>query len=432
MSIADENHVDSESQPNPFRRLAFRQWYAATTLLAVSTSTMVAVTLALVDVTASVALAGLISGLILGIELLVVPIGGGLADVISRRTLLRRALFAALAANTVLVALLTTLTLAGGEGRAWIAWAVVVALVVSAGAAGIADPALDASARSLIKPPEFPRAMSAEQARSSTLQIVGSPASGGLYALIPSAPFMLRVLCDLGFLLTLRHIRQDLGPVTHEGLDKDSGASPRRRYAQALLGYREALSFLRQHRALRRVLVAAPLVNLMVFSGTSWTVLHLASTGVNALTTGITVAGFAVGGLIGSAIAPALTDRFPPGPLAIVGLSWMTAIFAGLFLCDGRPWTLFVLGVLAMLPSPALNGGLFAHVFAETSPGMQGRVMATFSLVGGLATVAAPIVAGAAIQARLDATLGVFTCAIGALGVLVLLTSPAVRAMPRP
>lgn len=310
--------------------------------------------------------------------------------------------------------------------------AVVVSLVVSAGAAGIADPVIDASARSLIEPAEFPRAMSAEQARSSTLQILGSPASGSLYALAPSAPFLLRVLCDLGFVMTLGRIRQDLGPGPEKVGSPEAKTPMREVTSRALLGYRQAFTFLGRHRALRRVLVSAPLVNLMVFSGTSWTVLHLTAAGVDPLTTGIASAGFAVGGLLGSAAAPALTDRVAPGILAIMGLTWMTAAFAVLFLCEGHPWLIFATAVVAMFPSPALNGGLFGHVFGETPADMQGRVMATFGLVGGLAAVLAPPLAGIAVQGGHHAALGAITCGIGVLGVLVLVTSTSVRGMPRP
>ena len=82
-----------------------------------------------------------------------------------------------------------------------------------------------------------------------------------------------------------------------------------------------------------------------------------------------------------------------------------------------------------MLPSPALNGGLFGYIFARTASGMQGRVLATFGLVGGLASVVAPMLSGAAVSAGLSAALGVGVCVVGLVGVLLLVTSRAVRSM---
>lgn len=110
----------------------------------------------------------------------------------------------------------------------------------------------------------------------------------------------------------------------------------------------------------------------------------------------------------------------------------MTVCFTVLFLSDGRPWALFLAAVAGMLPSPPLNAGLFGHVFLETPHDMQGRVMSTFGLVGGLSSVMAPVAVGAAVQANLDSGLGLATCAVGLIGVVTLASSRAVRSMKRP
>lgn len=166
MSTPADDAFEATGRPSPFRRPAYRQWYLASTLLAISTSTTLAVTLTLVDVTGDTATAGVISGLIIAAELLVGMLSGGLADVISRRHLLYRALTAALIANTLLAFLLAALALTDSTGQAWITGAVVVSLVVSAGAAGIADPVIDetptntsAPSRASFGPPISPRGL---------------------------------------------------------------------------------------------------------------------------------------------------------------------------------------------------------------------------------------------------------------------------------
>ncbi|UTX34978.1 MFS transporter [Micrococcus luteus] len=418
------------SDRNPFRRASFRQWYAATTLLAIGTSTTLAVTLLLVDLTKNVALAGVISSLILAVELIAGPIGGGLADIVSRKKILLRALTLALFANAAIVATLFLLPTIQNGGQKWMVWLVIGALVLSAAATGVADPALDASARSLISPGEFPRAMSAEHARSSTLQIVGNPLSGGLYAIAIQIPFVLRLICDMGFVLTLKNIKRSLGPSLNSTGGPPATAPGLRNTRNLFEGYHEAFKFLRGHRVLRRILIAAPLVNLLVFSGTSWTVLHLAAIRMDPFLTGIAAAGFAIGGLLGSSVAPRLTDSIPPGILAIGGLSWMAIAFLLIFMTGDNVVLIFVIAIIAMLPSPSLNGGLFGHVFSETSDDMQGRVMATFSLMGGLSSVIAPALAGLAVKYGLDLSLAIASFSVGVIGVLVLATSEDVRRMP--
>lgn len=51
---------------SPFRRTSYRQWFTATTLLAVSTSTTLAVTLVLIEVTGSISTAGPMGTLVPG------------------------------------------------------------------------------------------------------------------------------------------------------------------------------------------------------------------------------------------------------------------------------------------------------------------------------------------------------------------------------
>lgn len=423
---------------NPFDRPSFRRWFTATSLLALSTSTTLAVTLAAVDATGSVATAGIITGCVTALALVLGLLGGVLSDFHSRRYLLKVAVLVSALSDLCLVVLLCILVFTPHQAAPWLGALVVAALLVSSAGTGLADPVLDSSVKMIISPPEFPRAMSAAHARSSTLSIMGSPLTGGLYGALPPLPFVLRLLCNLGFIAALRNIHDDLGPKPSgqtPGGDSSEGpeTSAKRRSgaAWALRGYREAWAFLNRDQALQRILLSAPLVNIMVFSGTTWVVLYLTSRGTSALVTGVVVAGFAVGGIIGSALTPALTDRVASGWLAICGLGAMTLTFAALFLVPRDPWFLFAIAVVCMIPSPALNGGLFGYVFAKTPSDMQGRVMAVFGVVGGSASVLAPMAAGLAVGNGLTLLLASAACLVGVIGVVLLWSSKAVRNMPR-
>lgn len=410
---------------NPFRHPSYRRWFGATTFLTVSSSTNLAVSLAIIDATGNVAVAGVAAGCLTALELVAGIVGGGLADLRSRRTLLNRAVLVLCAADVALAALLVAVTLADA-GPSWGFAVILVALTaVASAASGLSDPALDGSLKTLITPVEYPRAVSAGHARSATLSIVGSPGSGALYGVLPGLPFILRCVCDAGFLLCLRAITVDLGPPPTPGADARRRMLPR----QIIGGYRESLRYLASEAALLRVLISAPLVNLMVFTATTWAVFSLRADGMPAFQIGLVMAGFAVGGILGSAITPVITDHVPAGWTAILGLGFMVAAFGAFFAVPPHPVLMFVIAVVCMLPSPALNGGLFGYVFARTASGMQGRVLATFGLVGGLASVVAPVLSGAAVSAGLSAALGVGVCLVGLVGVLLLVTSRPVRSM---
>ena len=413
------------SPRNPFRHPPYRRWFGATTFLTVSSSTNLAVSLAVVDATGDVAVAGVVAGCLTALELVAGIVGGGLADLRSRRTLLKRAVLALCAADIALATLLVTVTLVGAGPSSGLTATLVTLTAAAAVASGLSDPALDGSLKTLITPAEFPRAMSAAHARGATLSIAGSPVSGALYGVLPALPFLLRCACDAGFLLCLRAITADLGPPPVPGAHARGRAMPRR----IVIGYRESLRYLASEAALLRVLISAPLVNLMVFTATTWTVFSLRADAMPAFQIGLVMAGFAAGGILGSIITPVITDHVPAGWTAILGLGFMVAAFGVFFTLPHRPALMFVVAVVCMLPSPALNGGLFGYVFARTASGMQGRVMATFAAVGGLASVVAPVLSGSAVSFGLSTVLGVGVCFVGLVGVLVLVTSRAVRTM---
>lgn len=106
----------------------------------------------------------------------------------------------------------------------------------------------------------------------------------------------------------------------------------------------------------------------------------------------------------------------------------MTAAFTLFaFFADG-PVTIFIFALIAMLPSAPLNAGIFTYVFAATSLAMQGRIIATFQTVGGLAAVIGPLLAGYAAAAGGSWVL-LASCAVSFLGVLILAASADVRSI---
>ncbi|GAA1348796.1 MFS transporter [Falsarthrobacter nasiphocae] len=414
---------------NPFTSPSYRRWFAGETLLALGGAMAFGSTLLAIDLLGSVEQAGQVGGLLAGVTLVGTLLGGALGDSYPRRTLIRRAVLVSAAGGIVLTAIATWAGLGGDAAPWWLAAGFVGASAVIALTNALADPPLDGALKSLITPEQFPRALSAATARTSVISIAGSPAAGALYGVHPALPPVLSLVCDVAFLGVLGRIRGNLGPRSEQGQTAAEPRSPR--LAAAMRGFPMGLAFLRSRPALSRVLWCAPLINIMVFTAGSWVIFRLSEDGVDAFGIGLASAGFAVGGILGSAAAPFVTDRVPAGVLAIGGLGLMSALFAALFVLPHTPAVMFAVTALCMIPSPALNGALFGHVFAETPDSLQSRVQATFMVVADLARVPAPILAGFAAGRGLDAPLGLAVCGIGVTGVTLLATSKHVREIGR-
>ncbi|KQB87360.1 MFS transporter [Corynebacterium lowii] len=421
----------SKKNLNPFRRGDYRWWFLAETALECSASLGLAITLILVQVTGSVSAAGLIGGISSAVALLATFLGGALGDALPRRRLLLTTGSFSLACNLLLTILLV-MGIAGVTGGAapWSVIVVALLCVVVEASAAFRDPVLDASLKQIITPEEFPRAMSAAQARSSTLSMAGAPAAGWLFAVASFVPFAVRSVCDVVSLVLVRAIRADIGPRLHEG---EEPRQSRRKIAgltglwRAITSFSEGWHHLRSRPELFRLLLCAPLVNLTVFGTMSWVVYRLTTDGHGSAVVGFASAGFAIGGVVGAALTPVLTDRFPAGWLVIVGLGFSMLVLCAMYAVPREPWVLMVLAGFSMLLSPALNGALFGYVFEVTGEALQSRVMATFALLGGLSTALAPVLASQAVMRGADAALGIGVGALGIAGVVWLASSSQVR-----
>lgn len=413
----------SSQSKNPFQRNSYRYWFGAETLLAVSESATLAVTLLLIDITGSVGAAGRIASFLAIIELIATLVGGALGDLISRRTLITTTVRVGVVTNVSLCAL--AFFSSQLEKNQLAIYATVFFLTVSSVCIAMTGPALDGSLKELITAAEFPRAMSAAQARSSSISIASAPTTGLIYGINHSIPFALRAVCEALFLPLLRRIPDGLGP---------NSRPPRLKVRSVCMklftSYHAGLAYLLRDRLLRVIVLCTPLVNVMVFTGTAWATYYLRAEGHSPFHIGLVSASFAFGLVAGSALAPYLTDHVPSGWLAIGGLTWLACWFAALFTAHGNLLLMSVFAAVAMLFSPALNGALFGHVFSRTESGFQGRIFAIFSLASGLAAVVAPLLAAFAVERAIIGPLVAIVCALSATGILLLLATPEVRRLP--
>ncbi|MGJ9529965.1 MFS transporter [Actinotignum sp. GS-2025a] len=427
------------SGDNPFAIPDYRRWYLGTTFLELGSAMYIASSMLLVSFISSTKTVGAIVAVVETLAIIGSVLGGIISDVKDRRRVINICLAGAVVANAVICLAVVAFDHLITVGNALVC-AVVGALAVEAILLGISGPARDGSLKSIIVPTAYPRAMSAAQARSSLFTVIGNPLSGVLFGLGRVIPFSVRLFCQGIFLWFFRKITADLSPKSHDSDVVDS-KDPRcdvgknRRFARLGLptlidGYRLSFKFLRSQPAMLRFIVCAPLVNLMVCLFMTWVVFYLRSREYSPAVVGLSVSGFALGSLLGSGLSPYLAKKIAPGWLAIIGLTSMT-LTCVLFAVFGKaPGTIFMFAVLMMLPSPALNAGIFTYVFARTGNDMQGRVLASFQVVGGVSTIVGPVIAGYAASGN-DTAFLLVGCAIAAVGVLLLITSRSVREIPK-
>lgn len=289
-------------------------------------------------------------GAINALGLIAVVLGGGFADLISRRSILKKTIYISLLSNLTL-SIILIFKENSPEHISFLTFAIIILAILAQVSLSFANPALDGALKKIISPEEYPRAMSATQARSSALSIAGSPATGWLYSMFAVFPFALRFICESIFLVSLSRIKENLDASAETGKTRIN-----KKIVKAIQGYKEGIIFLSSQPALSRILICAPLVNAMVFSATTWTIYYLRDKGVEPST-------------------------------------------------------------------------LFSYVFRVTPDELQGRTIATFSLVAGLATVIAPLASGWAVSTRHSLILGVLVCSLGLLGVTLLASSKEVRGM---
>lgn len=401
---------------NPFAEPSFRRWFRAETCLVAGDVGNTAVAMVLLAVCGSVATTGRVAAVVALAGAVASLVGGHFGDLVARRRLLVASVLVAVTANLVVV--LGVIGKAQEWARPVLLTLVTAGVVLSEAAVQFGGPVLDASLKNISTPAQYPRASSAAHARASVLSVMGEPVAGFLYSIGGWLPFVLRASGGAGFLAILAKIPNDLGP----RIGTLETSQPGRR------GYGETLEFLSRERDVLALILATPLVNVLVFSGMRWTVYVLGAQGASALTVGVVATGFAAGALVGSALAPRVTDTFSSQTIVVGGLCVMTTLFGLLFTTGHRPVLMFGVAVMAMLPSPALNACLAGHIFTRVPETMQARVIALFIGISAFGAALASWGAGLAVASGRTPVLAIGVVCAGVCGVL-LVAGPATRRM---
>ncbi|SCG61896.1 MFS transporter [Micromonospora inositola] len=241
---------------------------------------------------------------------------------------------------------------------------------------------------------ELPAALGAIGAMSNGLRIVGATLAGIAYALGRVVPFAFNAVSFLVSAVALRAVRAEFQEARNTAL-----ASPR----ELLTDIREGLAWLWRKPVIRVLALLDAGDSLRYGAGYLLIIMLAQQLHANPTQVGIVFTGAAVGALVGSLAAPALTRRFSLGRLSIVML-WVEALTFPLYALAPTWWLLLVVAFAESVVSPIYNVGLDTYRITVTPDALRGRVT---SAIDTLTTGASAI--GAMASGALIALLGART-----------------------
>jgi MFS family permease len=314
-------------------------------------------------VTGSAAWAGAFGGVQLVVALLVGLPAGVLADRYDRRRLLIvMETVRALATGSLVVAVL--------NDAVTLPHLLVVAVAV--GAVGpLGGTARMLLVRSVVPPGQLTAALTQEEVRSHSAALAGPPLGGLLYATAAVLPFLVTAVSFVIALVCAVFVRS---PARAARQESTVDSTPPVRAAFSGLVQLWAVPILRHS-----TLFAAVLTMVMV-PVTFVVIVLLNRNGAAPGMVGLTVAGFAVGGLAGAALVRPLHNRLSPG-LLMLWLGGVDVVLITALSLPFGPWwlaaTLFLLG----LGGPAMRVLIDILIFRQVPDEQRGRTINGFMTV---------------------------------------------------
>ncbi|MFI7547879.1 MFS transporter [Actinoplanes sp. NPDC049599] len=335
---------------------------------------------------------------------------GALADRLPRRAAL-------VLADLVRAAVMLAVGVALWSGSALPIVLVIGAGVVDTVVSAVAGPAGTATLRHLVPAADLPRALALDTGRGLALGLIGPLLGGVLYQVAPALPFLLDAV-TYGFSLALvLAIRRRLG-----GGGGSAGATLRADIA-------DGVRFVLRSRFIVLYLVWAALMNFATAGITFGLVVVIGPADAAGLGVAMTV--LALGGIVGTAIAPRLSHW---DMQTLVRLSTASSVAVGVVITLAPHPVVIVACVGARsLLAPAAGILFNAQVFALVPDAMTARVQSTLYLVGGAFYPFATLAAGWLCEWRSPSfAFAVFTVLLGGVLALTLLPSLRMRSPDQP
>ena len=278
----------------------------------------------------------------------------------------------------------------------------------------LAEPA---SVRNIVHPTHLPLALSQIEARERGAALLGQPLGGFLFDLGRAMPFLADALSYLASLTALLLIKS-----------KFQGERPPARSA-FVAEVAQALVWLWRQPFLRATALLIAGSNLL-FQALNLLVIVIArEQGASSTTIGLLLAGFGVGGVLGSLAAPWFQRRLSMKAI-VIGANWVWALaLPGIGLADN----LFVLGGLLALMAfvgPLWNVALDVYRLLITPDELQGKVGSVISLLAWGAIPLGSLLAGYLLDSFGSLTTAMVLSVGMVLVAIVASISPAIRRAP--
>lgn len=336
--------------------------------------------------------------------------GGVVADVLSRKRLMRIGGLVGFGINGLLAVLVILGLLSY--------WILLVALATQAVFAGLFGSASDALLKSVVDTEDYPSAMAANQGRDSAIMLTADPLSGFLYSLGAFVPFAFSALAGLGQAFCSTKVQE-------------AYQIQARTKVNFLEMVKEGFRFIWSRPVLRTLLLIQSLVTCGMVTITTAVQLYLIAGGISPVQIGMLGAVEGAAMLLGAALASLLVRRYATGQLLIVSIVWLAAVSVSLLFCTGFFPVLVAMG-FASLSAPLFGATLEGYFYARIPRSLQARAYSVAEVVCLPFAAIAPLLAAGTLS-----TWGLGTAA--GLGILVLVaaillavSSRSVRSIPQP
>ncbi|MEV4757681.1 MFS transporter [Micromonospora sp. NPDC049559] len=234
---------------------------------------------------------------------------------------------------------------------------------------------------------QLPSALGAVGATSNTLRIVGASVAGVAYALGRMIPFGFNAVSFLASAATLRAIRADFQQ------ERPTATAPPR---ELVADIRHGLSWLWHKPVIRTLALLDAGDSLRYGAGYILIIMLAQHLHANPTQVGTVFTGAAIGALLGSLLAPALTRRFPLGKLSIAML-WVEAVAFPFYAVAPTWWLLLVVAFAESVVSPIYNVALDSYRLSVTPDALRGRVTSAIDTLTSGATAIGTMASGALI-----------------------------------
>ncbi|WP_424937696.1 MULTISPECIES: MFS transporter [Bacteria] len=387
-----------------------------------------AVPLLALMITDDPAQAGVIGATGMAVRVVLVMLGGVLAD--------RHSRIALMVIGSVLGVLIagafTVLSAAGA-----LTFIVLLVLdVLLAARSALFDVAGESALKEVVPAPAMGRAQAANQAREAVLQLGGGPLGGALLVvggwLVGAVMAVCHGIAALTAALIPRlpapasSVSEPSLPIGTEGTEDAREAPATRNAAREI---REGVVWLFSRVDLRGVLIVMTVVNLGINAAMTTVVYGLQQDGHSPTVIGWLSAGIGGAMLVGALFSGALVTRVGAGALMGSGLLILTVGAAATALVtDALPIAL-MLAVPGLL-LPAINASMMGYFMVATPSAMLGRANSATMLFGMGATPLAPLIAGVGLATiGREATILVSAGLCGIAAILAL-TNRSLRSLP--